>query len=219
MQNPDFAELRQRWQALAEALAVAPTLAEPVFEALVTGYSADGRAYHNLTHIQQMLRHIDPIMHRAQDGTAVQLAIWFHDVVYEPAAADNEAQSAACARRVLADWGLVPKRLDRIAQMILATRLDSQATPDADTAMLLDADLATLGSHPDEYARYVRAIRQEFAFVPEADYRAGRTAVLAQFLTRPRIYLTSYFYERLERQARQNIRRELAALQASEQAG
>lgn len=206
--------LKQRWQALVEPLAVVAAQANRVFDDLVTNYSEVGRAYHNLDHIWQMLRDVEPVLHLAQDSTAVRLAIWFHDVVYKPGAADNEAQSAAYACRALAEWSLTTGRVTAVKKMILATRLGSQVAADADTALLLDADLATLGSPADDYDRYARAIRQEFAFVPEAEYRLGRTAVLAHFLARPRIYLTPYFYDRLEAPARENIRREQAALQA-----
>ena len=78
--------------------------------------------------------------------------------------------------------------------------------------ILLDADLAILGADPDEYARYARAIRQEYAWVPEADYRRGRTTVLQGFLVRARIFRLDRIHERLDAAARRNLRDELAAL-------
>jgi predicted metal-dependent HD superfamily phosphohydrolase len=50
--------------------------------------------------------------------------------------------------------------------------------------------------------------------VPEADYRAGRTAILRRFLNRPAIYSTPLLFERYEQQARSNLQRAVAALQS-----
>ena len=44
------------------------------------------------------------------------------------------------------------------------------------------------------------------------NYRAGRRRVLGEFLARPRLYSTDYFYSRYERQARENLSRTLARL-------
>ena len=72
--------------------------------------------------------------------------------------------------------------------------------------VLLDADLAILGASEDRYARYARDIRAEYAWVPDADYRAGRSRVLQHFLALPRIYFTDVMFEEGEQRARANLR-------------
>jgi predicted metal-dependent HD superfamily phosphohydrolase len=74
--------------------------------------------------------------------------------------------------------------------------------------VLLDADLAVLGSHEDRYRRYASDIRKEYAWVPEAEYRAGRKKVLEAFLARPRIYWNDSIHDQREGIARANLIRE-----------
>jgi len=78
--------------------------------------------------------------------------------------------------------------------------------------LFLDADLAVLGGEPDAYRRYAMAIRQEYAWVPAADFRAGREQVLRIFLGREKIYHTARLHTALEAAARANLQQELATL-------
>jgi predicted metal-dependent HD superfamily phosphohydrolase len=83
---------------------------------------------------------------------------------------------------------------------------------DADAALFLDCDMAILGQPPQEYDRYERAIAQEYAFVPPADYRAGRARFLEKLLASERIFLSERFFAEREAQARENLARALASL-------
>jgi predicted metal-dependent HD superfamily phosphohydrolase len=186
-----------------------------VFGEIVASYgavgepeAASGRAYHNLNHIWQVLQSAAEIKELARDWTAVQLAIWFHDVVYEPGAADNEEQSANFAREKLQALGISEQTIRAVEQLILATKLNGTAVTHPDAPLIQDADLATLGWPPADYDRYAQAIRQEFAHVPEREYRIGRAQLLTHFLQQPRIYRTDRFFAKLEAQARQNLERE-----------
>jgi len=62
------------------------------------------------------------------------------------------------------------------------------------------------------YDAYAAAIRQEFIHVSDSDYRAGRAKVLRQFAARPVIYPDAGFAAIHDRQARDNLARELASL-------
>jgi predicted metal-dependent HD superfamily phosphohydrolase len=142
----------------------------------------------------------------------VRLAVWFHDVVYDSRASDNEERSAAHARNVLGPLGCPEPLLDEITRLILLTRKHETTADDPAGQVLLDADLAILGAGEEEYDRYARAIRREYAWVDEESYRDGRGKVLRAFLDRPRLYFTPTLLDRLERQARDNLRRELETL-------
>ena len=76
-------------------------------------------------------------------------------------------------------------------------------------SIFLDADLSILGTSPDNYWKYARAIRNEYNWLTERDYRRGRKQVITTFLSREKIYYTNYFHERLERQARANLKAEI----------
>jgi predicted metal-dependent HD superfamily phosphohydrolase len=149
-----------------------------------------------------------------EDPNALHLAVWFHDAVYDSRAKDNERRSGELAVDLLGPIGVPAATIERVVQMIWATAHTSDGPPALrDTHVLLDADLAILGAAEERYARYAADIRKEYAWVPEADYRAGRSAVLTKFLALPRIYHTQILYEEGDARARANMRAELARLQ------
>ncbi|TRC80797.1 hypothetical protein FJV83_06910 [Mesorhizobium sp. WSM4307] len=194
-----------------------PLIDEPLKRELAALYLAESRHYHNLAHIEAMLALAGDYRALLGDPEAVEAAIWFHDAIYDSKAKDNEARSAALAAQKLASR-TDPERLDRIGAMILATAThqlpgfdDDAATRDA--SLFLDMDLSILGAAPDAFDAYERAVRREYGWVEEPMWRAGRSAVLKDFLARPRIFLTEEFRQRFEPQARLNMARSLEALQ------
>jgi predicted metal-dependent HD superfamily phosphohydrolase len=145
------------------------------------------------------------------DRPVVSLALWYHDAIYRPRRADNEAASASLAETELAALGVPDRAVADVSRLIIATSDHVPPSDLPDALPFLDFDLAILGSEPATYAAYARAIRREYRWVPGPVYRSARRAVLARFLERPRIYRTDRFRERLERQARANLAAELDA--------
>ena len=197
-----------------------PLIDEPLKRALSALYQAPDRQYHNLAHIETMLalaRHYRASLH---DPGAVEAAIWFHDAIYDSRTKDNEARSAALAEEKLADR-TDPERLGRVATMIVATATHElpslQRLGDEhfirDAALFLDMDLSILGAAPEAFDAYEQAVRREYQWVEEPMWRAGRSAVLKNFLARPHIYHTEEFRQRFEPQARRNMARSIAALE------
>lgn len=179
-------------------------------------YRGPGRHYHNLAHIEAMLALAGDYRAALGDPGAVEAAIWFHDAIYDSKAKDNEAQSAALAEKKLAGRA-DPSRLNRISAMIVATATHQvppfdDATSTRDASLFLDMDLSILGAAPGAFDAYERAVRREYAWVEGPMWRAGRSAVLKNFLSRPHIFHTEEFRQRFERQARENMVRSLAAL-------
>ncbi|MDI6026834.1 hypothetical protein QBK99_11600 [Corticibacterium sp. UT-5YL-CI-8] len=179
-------------------------------------YRAADRHYHGIAHIAALRRLAQDHTALLSDPEAVEAAIWFHDAIYDSTAKDNEAQSAALAVERLRDHA-EPKRLARIAAMIEATAthgLPTLDTPEAasDAAYFLDMDLAILGAEPGAFDAYEDGVRREYAWVDDASWRMGRTAVLKSFLDRPHIFHTPTFREKFEDAARANISRSLEKL-------
>lgn len=177
---------------------------------LVTRYAEPHRHYHDLRHLQEVLRVVDMLAAHAGDLTSVRVAAWFHDAVYDPHASDSEDRSAGLATAALP----VPMG-DRVGRLVRLTK-DHLAPPgDADGGVLCDADLAVLGATTERYDAYAADVRREYAQVPAATFAAGRVSLLGGLLQRERLYVTPPAYESWERRARVNLAREIAALGAS----
>jgi predicted metal-dependent HD superfamily phosphohydrolase len=209
-----IASLRNCWRRLAGSVTADEALAGALFEEIVTAYSRPERHYHRLAHIRQVLDTLAPVLHQAIHPEAVLWAAWFHDVVYDPRAADNEERSAAFAEQMLARLHVPDKMIAPVRSLILSTKTHQPPEDDFDSRLFLDADLAVLGGPEDQYNAYARAIRREYAWVPEPDYRKRRTNVLRGFLHRPRIYFTDRLFAEREQQARRNLECEIRALDA-----
>ena len=167
-------------------------------------YREPHRAYHNFDHIGHCLTEFDAVKKLAESPDAVELAIWFHDVVYDTHAKDNEDQSIRHAATELTLAGLGANFIDRVSGLILATKHASPpASPDA--ALLVDIDLAILGQPRARYETFEREIRQEYAWVAAPEFVAGRSAILHRFLERPRIYTAESLRVRYEEPARRNL--------------
>ncbi len=209
------AALARRWEALAGRLGGRADVWAREGAALLTAWAEPHRAYHTLAHLAACLAELDRVRGLAGDADTLELALWFHDAVYDPLPSgdqgdDNEARSAAWARRFAEAAGL-PHLADRLGALVLATRHDA-VPEDADTALLVDVDLSILGQPPAVYAGYERAVRAEYAHVPDALFAAGRGRILTALLARPRIYTTPAMAERFEAAARANLAAAISAL-------
>lgn len=183
-----------------------------LWQNIATHYSESKRAYHNLNHLQQLFTQFEQIEQQLAQPNIVALALYYHDVIYDPKRSDNELKSAEYAVRHLQDY-LSAEQCRRLHALIIMTadhQLDDSA--DLDAAYLLDMDLSILGTEWSDYQHYAQAVRQEYQHVTTEDYRIGRVQVLRGLLAHSQLYLTEYYYERLERHARSNIQREISAL-------
>jgi len=205
----------ERWRALVERVGDKRRGAvwRAIFDDVCARYGAAERRYHTLEHVEACLRLLDGVRGRAGDADAIELAIWFHDAVYDSRRSDNEACSARLAEDALGRLGVARGIRERVGSLILATRHDGRVA-DADGGLMVDIDLAILGQPAAVFDAYEAGIRFEYEWVAEAAFRAGRAKVLRGFLERPSIYATEYFRGKLEEAARGNIMRSLARLGA-----
>lgn len=199
--------LLRRWKALWPG----HPLAAESFTSLSRKYIANQLPYHNLDHIRSCLELLDGFESMAIDKRPVELALWYHDIVYDSRRKDNEAASADFAAGELTKLGLTGYQCAHVMRLIIATKHD-KAPVDPDAMLIVDIDLAILGASETAYAQYARAIRKEYGWVSDADYRAGRAQVMQTFLDRPQIYMTRKFQTEREARARANIAQELARL-------
>jgi predicted metal-dependent HD superfamily phosphohydrolase len=153
-------------------------------------------------HLEECFARFDEIADLAQHPAEVELALWFHDAIYEPRRNDNEERSAAWAKSTVGD---------NVGALVMATRHD--AVPEGmDAKVLVDVDLWILGAPEGRFDEYERQVREEYGWIPGLIYRRKRRQILESFAARPRIYSTGKFLERYEPQARANLARSLARL-------
>lgn len=219
---PAEEEVRDIWRVVVGSHQLA------ALEQLLGRHREPHRRYHTIDHVAAVVRAVHAL---TTDGTpvddlaAVLFAALFHDAVYDPhaSAAVNERASAALAARHAANLGWPPERVAHVVTMVEATAGHLQpASPedaptagpqiDADTAVLLDADLAVLGAEPADYTAYANGVRAEYAHLDDRAWRTGRVAVLRNLLAHQPLYRTAQGRARFERRARANLTAELAAL-------
>ena len=181
---------------------------------LLGRWSEPHRQYHDIGHLTAVLDLIDRYADLAAHPDRVRVAAWLHDAVYDPRALGdaNERDSAEFAEGLLTTLGAPVEVAAEVARLVGLTAGHATGADDPDGELLCDADLAVLAGDAEQYAAYAAAIRREYAHVPDADFRAGRSRVLTALLELPSIYRLAPLRDAWEDRARSNLTRELNAL-------
>lgn len=176
-------------------------------------YATPPRSYHNFSHVQEVLRHYAEVTQGPGWTKPVEpyLAVLYHDAIYEAGRKDNESRSAKLAVEKIAEW-LPDAGVDsaRVVQLIDYTARHGQLTADQvdrDAALFLDCDMAILGAEPAAFDAYDRGIAAEYRHVPRWLFKLNRRRFLKALLARERIFLSDFFHDRYDAQARINLRR------------
>jgi len=201
------ASWRRAWADAGVAVADAALL-----QRLLAAWREPQRCYHTLQHLAECVAAFAAARGLAQRPGEVELALWFHDAIYDVHRHDNEARSAAWARDALTASGAGVEAAARVHDLVLATR-HAAAAETSDAKLLVDVDLGILGAPPERFAQYEAQIRDEYAWVDDATFRRRRREVLTGFLARPTIYATDHFRTLLETAARANLERSIAQLE------
>jgi len=199
---------RERWNVLSRNAA---NNAAEWYVRLTNLYSEPHRHYHNCRHIADCLGEFDSVRHLASEPEAVELALWFHDAVYDPRAADNEERSAELGRKFVQESGIGKE--STIVQLVLATKHHDGASH-RDATLMIDIDLSILGQAGERFWNYERQIRREYEWVPENIFAAKRAEILERFLSRPKIFGTEFFFSKYESQARANLQESIRRLRS-----
>ena len=182
---------------------------------LITRYGEPHRRYHTMTHIEDCLAQVTASTDFSdQQRRLMEVAIWFHDAVYDATRHDNEAESARLAVERLRAEGANQTFIDEVSRLIMLTAGHSVEPDDAIGARLVSIDLSILGAEPERYDTYAAAIRHEYGHVPEPLYRDGRAAILSRFLESEPLFADPILARRYETQARANLAREITSLTA-----
>lgn len=177
-----------------------------LFAQLMAAYAEPQRHYHTQQHLGECLSAFDDARALAGHPDEVELALWFHDAIYDVKGHQNEQRSADWARDALRDAGVSTDAAQHVHDLIMATR--HTAVPSGrDEQLLVDIDLSILGAERARFDEYEQQIRKEYAYVPGFLFRRKRREILKGFLDRSAIYSTPHFHDMLEARARDNLRR------------
>eukprot|EP00904_Undaria_pinnatifida_P010106 jgi/Undpi1/6225/HiC_scaffold_20.g08709.m1 len=205
----------QQWLALCTDLGIDAAFAEEWGEKIVDGYSEEGRHYHTLEHVADMLEGADRDFSNLGRPGLVQLAIFFHDLVYNPKSGSNEEDSDALFRIFSEAVGLNPSDASTVSRYIIATkRHDVSDSEDQDLRAFIDLDMAVVGRERSAYFTYASQIRNEYIHVPADTYCRKRAEILRDFLATDSIFATDQYRRDLESAARANVNAEVASLSA-----
>ncbi len=202
--------IEDKWRSLWERAGGGGTV-KHAYGRLCDRYAEKHRHYHTLAHVQHCLETFDALREEAEHPDAVEMALWFHDAIYDTRRKDNEAQSAELAAVVLDVGGFPSDFIDRVTALVAATA-HAEPAKDADEAVLIDCDLAVLGASPSAFDEYERRIRREYDWVQDMAFAAARAAFIENVLARPSIFATQAMRLVCEPHARANLKRSLDKL-------
>ncbi|MBI1286250.1 MAG: hypothetical protein GC178_01615 [Flavobacteriales bacterium] len=206
--------IEKTWFQLTKSYNSDPRSAQKWFDKIVGDLTAPDRHYHNLSHVEHLLLLIEKHEAEISNQEALQLAAFFHDLIYIAGSSSNERHSADQAILAMAELGIPKETRASVVRMILATKLHKVEAKDEspDLLLFLDMDLAVLGSAGSQYDAYCKAVELEFQSCPKFMYKRGRERFLKATLSQPFIYRTATFRTELEVAARTNLSRELATI-------
>ena len=188
-----------------------PDPADGRFAALQRHYLEPHRRYHTAEHLNQCLVQLDAARQHMDHPDAVELAVWYHDAIYDVTAGDNELQSARLFARHAA--GILPASLvETVHELIMVTAHCRVEPSTSDQDFMVDIDLSSFGLPWLEFLRDSVAVREESPHLSDEVFYAKQRKFLTTLLSREHFYFTAFFRERHEQRARDNVSRYLASL-------
>ena len=76
------------WLALMAKIGFSQNI--ETYTELKSRYSETHRKYHNVAHIESVLSELGKARHIAENYEAIELALWFHDAIYNSLSKTNE---------------------------------------------------------------------------------------------------------------------------------
>lgn len=199
--------LLDHWRQLETLLGISGVRSDALFQTLIESWNQPHRHYHTPLHLMEVLNSMSLLA--TKPSPALLLAVWFHDVVYDPTKKDNEERSADLARHELSSLGIDSEIIKETQSLVLMTKRHFE-TSSENERLLADADLSILAAEPNRYCEYAAQIRSEFIMIDQWKFNIGRRRFLKSVLARPRIFF--HLPEEMETRARENMEREARSL-------
>ena len=171
-------------------------------------YSSKKRHYHTLYHLDRLLAQLTDVKGEIQNWNTILFTLYYHDIVYNSLKSDNEEKSAKLAEKRMKQISVSIDTIELCQKQILATKSHTLST-NSDTNYFTDADLSVLGQPWETYSIYYKSVRNEYSIYPDFVYNLESKKVLNHFLSMDRIFKTDFFYNKFEKQAKENVQKEL----------
>ena len=208
----DENQLAERFTKIWLRYAGAQAQPAPIWDMIKRHYGEPHRFYHTLNHLNQCLGELDTARDIVEEFDATEMSIWFHDIIYQYGAKDNESLSAHTFRDLAAPH-MPADFVARVCEFILATKHTGNAQ-DIGEAYMVDIDLSGFGLPWEGYLADSNALRKEAPNVSDAQYYSGKLRFLDALLSWKKLFQTDDFNDRLESRARENIKRYSTDLRA-----
>jgi len=203
---------RQRFVKLWSRCSTSGDGAGGLFDEVAAHYAEPHRRYHTTEHVDHCLAQFDEARAHLDDPDSVELAVWYHDVIYDAGASDNEERSAGLFEAHAAG-AMSPARVSAVRDLIMATVHTRVAPASADQAYMVDIDLSSFGLPWERFLDDSVAVREEFPHMPDEEFYPKQRDFLASLLAREHFCYTNFFRARHENRARENISRYLRELE------
>lgn len=174
---------------------------------LSTLYNENHRAYHTMEHLAIMFNLASA--HGLKLSVPQQIAIFYHDAIYDPTRKDNEEQSNNLFLRHHTGT-LLPQYVERVSSIILDTK--THIASSYESCDVLDLDLAGFGFDFESYNYATQQVRLEYQHLSDEVWKANRILFLTSLLDRPHIFNTHWARDFYEIKARKNIEKDLKSL-------
>lgn len=207
--------MRPEWQKTIKGLGGNTFLSPGVYSVVVENYKkGDGRAYHNILHIDRMISVINQFVEISHNPSTLKAAVFGHDLIYNPGSATNELESADSFDNYLGALSVERTAREEVKRLIRITEDHKTTEDDIDGKLLIDADFAILGSENKVYTSYSYGIYTENVLsgkVPLPMFKEGRMRYINGWIKdieNNSLFLTPKIRDALQPQALDNLLRE-----------
>ena len=211
-QNNVLEELKDRFSKLWErCLHSDQAVGAEIFSALATYYGQPFRQYHNFNHIRYCLRQFDQCTMLIHEPDALELGLWFHDVIYVSGAKDNERRSADLFHDYAVKYTANTALRRHIEDLIMETTHNSVPCCN-DGQFIMDIDVSGFGQDWEDFMEDGLRLRAESDELEDQVYYSKLLKFMRFLSSRSTFFFTAYFQQRYEQNAQNNMRRLIADL-------
>jgi predicted metal-dependent HD superfamily phosphohydrolase len=207
----DQQRFEQLWARCALEGVDATTIASACYSEIDTCYRESHRYYHRPVHILHCLEQFDSACSLMEQPDLVELAIWYHDVIYVCGDKENELNSAELFK-AHAQNQFSSEDIGTVYELIMVTTHDKTLPSSVDQGYVVDIDLSSFGLPWEKFLADSKAVREEFKHLSDEEFYPGQSRFFEMLLSREHFCFTEFFRNRHESQARENIERYMSQL-------